>query len=93
VNNAHITGLRTTPGLPDGLFSNQKYLFGYILKGFEMGSVGMVFGHWGKIYGHLVYFMSNWQLSGNFVYFIFPHFSILCQEKSGNHARPCFAIS
>jgi hypothetical protein len=30
-----------TPGLPDGLFSYQKYQFGYILEGLGMENVGI----------------------------------------------------
>jgi hypothetical protein len=37
-------------GLPDGLFSNQKFQFGYILEGFRWEKVE-------KFYGHLEYFM------------------------------------
>jgi hypothetical protein len=36
------------PGLPDGIFSNQKYHFGLILEGLAMEDVGI-------FYGHLVY--------------------------------------
>jgi hypothetical protein len=38
------------PGLPDGLFSNQKSKFGGILAGLAMEDVGI-------FYGHLVHFM------------------------------------
>jgi hypothetical protein len=37
-------------GLPDGLFSNQKSQFGYILEGLAMEDVGI-------FYVHLAYFM------------------------------------
>jgi hypothetical protein len=32
-------------GLPDGLFSNQKYQFGYILEGLRMENAGIFYGH------------------------------------------------
>jgi hypothetical protein len=31
--------------LPDGIFSKQKYQFGFILEGLGMVNVGIVFGH------------------------------------------------
>jgi hypothetical protein len=37
------------PGLPDGLFSNQKSQFGLILQGLAMENLGI-------FYDHLVYF-------------------------------------
>jgi hypothetical protein len=50
-----ISKLITTPfmiptGLPDGIFSNQKSQFGYILEGLAMEDVGI-------LYGHLVFFV------------------------------------
>jgi hypothetical protein len=45
-------------GLPDGIFSNQKSQFGWILECQSMNDVG-------KLYGHLVY-VFNW----HFVYFM-----------------------
>jgi hypothetical protein len=38
------------PGLPDGLFLNQIYQFGYILEGLRLDNVNI-------FYGHLEYFM------------------------------------
>jgi hypothetical protein len=35
----------TTPGLPDGLFSNQKYQLGFILEGLRKKHVGIFYGH------------------------------------------------
>jgi hypothetical protein len=66
--------------LPDGLFSNQKYQFGYILEGLRMGNAGIFYGLFGIFYGHIL-----WQF-GNVVviWYIFSRFGILCQEKSGN---------
>jgi hypothetical protein len=40
-------------GLPDGIFSNQKSHFGYILEGLVMDVFGI-------FYGHLAYFTINW---------------------------------
>jgi hypothetical protein len=43
------------PGLPDGLFSDQKYQFGYILEGLRMENARIFHGHLEYIfYGHLV---------------------------------------
>jgi hypothetical protein len=54
-------------GVPDVIFSNQKFQFGYILW-----DVGILWP-FGISYGH---FMVIW--------YIFPRFGMLCQEKSGN---------
>jgi hypothetical protein len=61
--------------LPDGLFSNQKSQFLYILEGLAMEYVGIFYGHlvtfsaiwsiicpFGVFYGHLVYFMAIWYI-------------------------------
>jgi hypothetical protein len=55
--------------LPDGLFSNQKYQFGYILEDLGMENVGL-------FYDHLEYFTAIWYISlqfgivsGHLVYF------------------------
>jgi hypothetical protein len=32
-------------GLPDGIFSNQKFQFGKILEGLAMEDVGIFYGH------------------------------------------------
>jgi hypothetical protein len=68
--------------LPDGIFSNQKSKFGLILEGLKMEKVG-------KFCGHFEYLTVIWYILwplGNFVviWYIFPRFGILCQEKSGN---------
>jgi hypothetical protein len=58
-------------GLPDGIFSNQKSRFGYILEGLAMEDVG-------TLYGYLVYFTAIWYslwLFGiiyGYLIFIFP---------------------
>jgi hypothetical protein len=76
--------LTNRSGLPDGLFSNQKSQFGYILEGLAMKNVGI-------FYDHLVYFTAIrntlWPFGivcGNLVYF--PPLGILDREKSGNPA-------
>jgi hypothetical protein len=38
-------GAKKAPGLPDGIFSNQKFQFGYILEDIEMENVGKFYGH------------------------------------------------
>jgi hypothetical protein len=40
-------------GLPDGIVSNQKSRFGYILEGLAVKDVGI-------LYGHLVHFTAIW---------------------------------
>jgi hypothetical protein len=43
------------PGLPDGIFSNQKYHFGLILDNISLEDVGLFFAH-------LVYFVAMWSI-------------------------------
>jgi hypothetical protein len=62
-------------GLPDGLFSSQKFQFGYILEGLRLENVDM-------FYGHLKYFMTIWYNLCSLVHFF--GFGIVHQEKSGN---------
>jgi hypothetical protein len=43
----------------------------------------------GVFYGHVVYFMAIWYILWPFgnavvIWYIFPRFGMLCQEKSGN---------
>jgi hypothetical protein len=45
----------SAPGLPDGLFSNQKPKFGQILEGLTMEDIS-------ELYGHLVYFTDIWYI-------------------------------
>jgi hypothetical protein len=47
-------------GLPEGLFSNQKYQFG----GLRLENVDI-------FYGNLEYFMDKWDISDHLVYFLF----------------------
>jgi hypothetical protein len=42
-------------GLPDGLFSNQKFQFGLILEGSRLEYVNI-------LNGHLEYFMEIWDI-------------------------------
>jgi hypothetical protein len=42
-------------GLPDGLFSNRKTKFGYILEGLRIKNVAI-------FYGQLEYFMEIWDI-------------------------------
>jgi hypothetical protein len=72
----------TSPGLPDGFFSNQKSQFGYILEGPRLENVD-------TFYGHLEYFTDIWDILGPFGTFCdnlvhFSNFGMLCQENSGN---------
>jgi hypothetical protein len=63
-------------GLPDGISSYQKSLFGKIFEGIGMGNVGMVYGHLGYVRtfaifcGHLLYFVVNWYIFDHLVYFV-----------------------
>jgi hypothetical protein len=64
-------------------FKNQKFNFGYILKGLGMENVGLFY------VSHLAYFKAVWYIlcpSGKFcvIWHTFPRFGILHQEKSGN---------
>jgi hypothetical protein len=64
------------------IFSNQKSQFGYILEGLEMENVGI-------FYGHLEYFTAMCYILWPFenlvvIWYIFPRFGTVCQQKSGN---------
>jgi hypothetical protein len=74
--------LNRWPGLPDGLFSNQRSQFG---KNFQ----GLGLENFDIFYGHLEYFMDIWDILWPFVTFCvhlvhFSSFGIMHQEKSGN---------
>jgi hypothetical protein len=50
---------------------------------------GLTVENAGLFYGHLEYFTVIWDISWPFdngvvIWYIFPRFGILCQEKSGN---------
>jgi hypothetical protein len=81
-------GIQVRPVLPDGIFSNQKSKFGYILEDPAFGDVGIRYGNFihftAKLYilwpfgtfcGHLVYFVVIW--------YILLRFGMLYREKSG----------
>jgi hypothetical protein len=51
---------QSSPGLPDGLYSNQKSQFWYILERLGMENVGIV-------YDHLEYFTAIWYILCNLV--------------------------
>jgi hypothetical protein len=57
------------PGLPDGIFSNQKSQIGYILKGRGMVYVG-------RFYGCLEYYKVIWQMLWSFGMYILWLFGI-----------------
>jgi hypothetical protein len=69
------------PGLPDGLFSNEKSKFGSILEVLRMENDGIFYVPWEYITA-IWHTLSSF---GNFVVicYIFPRFGILSQEKSG----------
>jgi uncharacterized membrane protein YuzA (DUF378 family) len=71
-----------TQGLPDGIFSNPKSRFGLILEGLEMEKVGIFFGHSEYITAILYILWPFCNLVA--IGYIFPHFGMLRQEKSGN---------
>jgi hypothetical protein len=63
------------PGLPDGLFSNQKPQFGLILEGLGIKNVGIFYDHleyvmaicynlwrFDLVCHHLVYFLPFWYI-------------------------------
>jgi predicted membrane-bound spermidine synthase len=68
------------PGLPDGIFSNQKSQFGQILEGLGMEKTGI-------LYGYLEYIAAIWYilwLFGNLVTvrYIFSPVLVYCVEKN-----------
>jgi hypothetical protein len=80
--NPRAAQIRFQPGLPDGIFSDQKSEVGYILEGLLIEDVGIVYvplvycWPFGIFCGHLVYIIV-------FVY-TFSRFGMLYREKSGN---------
>jgi hypothetical protein len=78
-----FVGKGSKPGLPDGIFSNQKSLFGYILEGRAVPRQCWYFC------GHSEHFTTIWYVRWPFGVFCvhlvhFPRFGMLYQEKSGN---------
>jgi hypothetical protein len=51
------------PGLPDGIFSHQKYKFWDILEGLGMKNVGV-------FYGNLEYFTAIWNIMWSLIYYV-----------------------
>jgi hypothetical protein len=70
-------------GLPDGIFSNQKpHKFWCVLQWkmlVYLMDIRPILQAFDMFYGHLVYFVVIW--------YIFPRFGMLYQEKSGNPAH------
>jgi hypothetical protein len=66
--------------LPDGLFSNQKSKFGYILEALAMEDVGV-------FYGRLINFPGIWHILWWYIFSFLVHFirfGMLYKEKSGS---------
>jgi hypothetical protein len=70
------------PGLPDGIFSYQKFLFRYIFECLGIESLVILWSFW-LFYGYWVHFMAIWYTLWSFGIHIF-RFGMLCREKSGN---------
>jgi hypothetical protein len=71
------------PGLPDGIFSNQKnHNFGKSWWALELKRLGV-------LNGHLEYITVIWYILWSFGQFgmFAPVFGIVCQEKSGNPGK------
>jgi hypothetical protein len=51
---------KSAAGLPDGLFSNQKFQFGKTFSGYRFGKCWYISWTFGTFYGHLGYFMTIW---------------------------------
>jgi hypothetical protein len=68
--------------LPDGLFSDQKSLFGNILEDLGMEYVVLFSGHleYFKTIGHILWAFGNFIA----IWYILPRFGTLYKEKSGN---------
>jgi hypothetical protein len=80
-NNGRIWSPCSQPGLPDGIFTNQKSRSGKNLDGLRME---IFLGSFKIYYSHFVFFIPF----GNSVVirYILFNFGTLCQEKSGNPA-------
>jgi hypothetical protein len=65
-----ITFRHSCAGLPDGIFSYQKFQFGKIIEDLSMEDVGIFYGHYiglfyglfGIFYGHWIHFSSIWYI-------------------------------
>jgi hypothetical protein len=67
----------STPGLPDGLFSNQKSQFGQILEDLRMENAGIFYGHleYLAVIRYILWPFGNVVV----IWYIFLYFGILCQ--------------
>jgi hypothetical protein len=66
-------------GLPDGIFSDQKLQFWYTFEGLGMEYLGIFHDRRGL----LVYLTAYWYILCS-AWYIFSHFGLMYQEKSGN---------
>jgi hypothetical protein len=73
------------PGLPDGLFSNQKSKFGRALE-WKMPVFFMTILECFTVIWHILWPFGNVVV----IWFIFPRFGILCREISGNPTPASF---
>jgi hypothetical protein len=72
VKEMEITDRKDSPsraGLPDGLFSNQKYQFGNILEVPMMGKCCYILFQFGIFHAHLGYFNAIWYILCSFATF------------------------
>jgi hypothetical protein len=71
-------------GLPDGIFSNQKSQFGYILEGLAIEDVGI-------FYGDLLYFTAIWYILWSFgiLFGDMAHFPPFWYFAPRNIWQPC----
>jgi hypothetical protein len=76
-------------GLPDGLFSDQKSQFWLIFWHWK-GKFGYILWSFWYFRVHLVYFASIWHILWQLCRYIFSHFGMFQQEKSGNPASSAF---
>jgi hypothetical protein len=70
------------PGLPDGLFSNQKSQDGYNFRVSFNGRCCYMVWPFNLFHCHLVYYVAIWYIL--WLFGIFSHFGMLYQEQSGN---------
>jgi hypothetical protein len=54
------------------------------LEGLAITNIGIFYGHLVYFTVNLVYFVANWYAYFLVIWYIFPHFGMLYQEKSGN---------
>jgi hypothetical protein len=73
VGDPHFVAVPFKAGLPDGLFSNKKSQFGFVLEGLAMENLGI-------LYDHLVYFTAIGNILWPFG--IFLPFWVFCTKKN-----------